>query len=144
MNQPPACLDPGAIAQDLRKHLRLGEELLAIVSRENEALRAVGEFPTYEFHQQRKNLLARLDRSLNALRTHRARWLRWAPEERAGCPEISALLRSNQEMIMKIVVRDRENEQALLRRGLVPPRHLPPVQRQQPHYVADLYRRHQS
>jgi hypothetical protein len=37
---------------------------------------------------------------------------------------------------------DRENEQLLLRRGLIPPKHLPPVQRQRPHYVAGLYQRH--
>jgi hypothetical protein len=39
---------------------------------------------------------------------------------------------------------DRENEQLLLRRGLIPPKHLPPVQRQRPHYVASLYQRHHS
>ncbi len=43
---------------------------------------------------------------------------------------------------MKIIVLDRENEQALLRRGMLPSRSLPPVQRQRPHYVADLYRKH--
>lgn len=142
MSRSPATSD--VIIQDLREHLALAEEILAIVARESEALRAEGEFPAFEFHRQRKNLLARLDRSLNALRAHRIRWQQWTPEERAGHPEVGALLRSNQELIMKIVVRDRENEQALLRRGLVPPRHLPPVQRQQPHYVADLYRRHQQ
>jgi len=36
---------------------------------------------------------------------------------------------------------DRENEQALLRRSLVPARQLPSVNRQRPHFVADLYRR---
>jgi len=42
---------------------------------------------------------------------------------------------------MKIVLLDRENEQALLRRGLVPPTQLPSVNRQRPHFVAELYRR---
>jgi len=42
---------------------------------------------------------------------------------------------------MRIIVLDRENEQALLRKSLVPPRHLPPANRQRPHFVADLYRR---
>ena len=55
--------------------------------------------------------------------------------------EIPALLRQNQDLIMKIIVLDRENEQALLRRGLVPPKHLPPAERQRPHFVANLYRR---
>lgn len=131
------------MVRDLRAHLALAEEILGMVTHEGEALREEAEFSPTQFHAQRKNLLARLDISLNALRAHRMRWQRASAEERAGYGEISSLLRANQEMIMRIVVRDRENEQALLRRGFVPPRHLPPVQRQQPHFVADLYRRHQ-
>jgi hypothetical protein len=42
---------------------------------------------------------------------------------------------------MKFILLDRENEQGLLRRGLVPPRQLPSVNRQRPHFVAELYRR---
>jgi hypothetical protein len=42
---------------------------------------------------------------------------------------------------MKILVLDRENEQTLLRRGLIPAQHLPPAQRQRAHYVSDLYKR---
>jgi hypothetical protein len=42
---------------------------------------------------------------------------------------------------MKIILLDRENEQSLLRRGMVPARELPSVNRQRPHFVADMYRR---
>ena len=42
---------------------------------------------------------------------------------------------------MKIILLDRENEQGLLRRGLVPARELPSVNQQRPNFVADLYRR---
>lgn len=142
MNAQPAAFDAESIVSDLREHLALGAEILEIVTRESEALRADGDFPAFEFHQQRKKLLARLEHSLEALRLHRRRWQQLPAEQRAEFSEVGALLRSNQEMIMKIVVRDRENEQALLRRGLLPPRHLPPLQRQRPHFVADLYRRH--
>ncbi|MBI5385971.1 MAG: hypothetical protein HZA90_14935 [Verrucomicrobia bacterium] len=138
----PATNDPDALLDQLREHHALCQEMLGIVSRENEALRGPDDFSAFPFHQQRKNLLASLDRSLNALRTHRVAWQRLSLDERARYPEVSALIRSNQDLIMKIVVFDRENEQALLRRGLVPPRHLPPAARQRPHYVADLYRRH--
>ena len=62
-------------------------------------------------------------------------------EERARHPGIGMLLRQNQDLIMKVIVLDRENEQCLLRRGLVPARELPPANRQRPHFVADLYRR---
>jgi hypothetical protein len=47
-------------------------------------------------------------------------------------------------MLMKIVLLDRDNQQALLRRGLVPPRHLPRAAGQQPHFVAGLYQRHRA
>ena len=47
-----------------------------------------------------------------------------------------------QSLLMKVLLLDRENQQALLRRGLVPAKHLPPVAAQQPHYVAGLYQRH--
>ena len=140
----PAPTDPAAIAANLRAHFALCEDVLAIVTRENQALRGPGEHPAFDFYQERKNLLPRLDQSLQQLKQHRQTWQRFTPADRARFPEIAALLRSCQDLIMRVIVLDRENEQGLLRRGLVPPRHLPPMQRQRPHYVADLYRRHQS
>jgi DNA-directed RNA polymerase subunit H (RpoH/RPB5) len=64
-----------------------------------------------------------------------------SPEERARHPEVGPLLRRNQDAAMKFILLDRENEQGLLRRGLVPPKQLPSVNRQRPHFVAELYRR---
>jgi hypothetical protein len=86
-------------------------------------------------------LLPRLNQSLNQIRQHRATWQSLSPTDRAQYPEVPGLLRQNQDLIMKIIVLDRENEQALLRKGLVPPRQLPSVNRQRPHFVADMYRR---
>ena len=95
----------------------------------------------FQFYQQKKNLLPRLKQSLDDLRKHRANWQKLSLVERAGQPEVGPLLRRNQDLTMKIIVLDRENEQGLLRRGLVPPRELPSVNRQRPHFVTDLYRR---
>jgi hypothetical protein len=130
------------MAAALRTQLALGEELLAVVARENGALREGGDFSSSDFFQQRKKLLPLLDRSLGGLKKHRQDWLRLTPVERGRHPEIAALIRANQELIMQIIVLDRENEQALLRRGLVPPRQWPSAHRQRPNYVASLYRRH--
>ncbi|MDB6031098.1 MAG: hypothetical protein JWM16_1436, partial [Verrucomicrobiales bacterium] len=96
---------------------------------------------SYEFYQSRKNILPFLDQSLTRLKKHRIDWQRLSPEERAEFPQIATLIRSSQESINKILVMDRENEQLLLRRGLLPPNKLPPAQQQRPHFVADLYRR---
>lgn len=126
---------------DLRRHLALCQEVLSLVECENQSLRDAAKGPEFETHQAKKVLLLRLDQSLDQIRQHRTTWQKLGPAERAQCPEVAALLRQNQDLIMKIIVLDRENEQVLLRKGLVPARHLPPANRQRPHYVADLYRR---
>jgi len=132
---------PADIIHDLRQHLELGHELLGVIEREGQSLRRPGKPALFEFYQLKKNLLPRLDKSLDNLRKHRINWQKLGPDERARHPEIGMLLRQNQDLTMKIILLDRENEQCLLRRGLVPPRELPAAERQRPHFVAELYRR---
>ena len=109
---------------------------------ENQALAGQSTYQPFEFYQQRKNLLPRLEESLMALRKWRNRWQQAVPAERAGCSEVKALFQSAQSLLMKVLLLYRENQQALLRHGLVPARHLPSSVVQQPHCVADAYRRH--
>ena len=115
--------------------------MLAIVERENQALRSAVAFNPTEFHQLRKSLLPRLDQSYKRLKEVRLAWQGLTPAERRRNTDVVALFRQNQDLIMKIVLLDRENEQTLLRRGLVPTTQLPSVNRQRPHFVAELYRR---
>jgi DNA-directed RNA polymerase subunit H (RpoH/RPB5) len=129
------------MVNDLRGHLALCEEILVLVEAESHALHHSESGPSFASYQAKKNLLPRLNQSLNQIRQHRATWQKLSPAERAQYPEVPGLLRQNQDLIMKIIVLDRENEQALLRQGLVPPRQLPSANRQRPHFVADLYRR---
>lgn len=126
---------------DLRGHLALCQEILTLVEKERQTLNHTEGGLAFESYQAKKNLLPRLNQSLNQIRQHRATWQKLGPTERAQYPDVPGLLRQNQDLIMKIIVLDRENEQALLRKGLVPPKQLPPAQRQRPHFVADLYRR---
>ena len=132
---------PQEIIADLQARLDLCQELMGVIEREAQALRRADQPSLFEFYQLRKNLLPRLNQSLDTLRTHRANWQKFSQDERARHPEIGMLLRQNQDLTMKLIVLDRENEQSLLRRGLVPARELPSVNRQRPHFVADLYRR---
>ena len=132
---------PSEIAADLQARLVLCQEILGVIEREAQALRRPDNPSLFEFYQLRKNLLPRLNQSLDTLRRHRANWQQYNQDERARHPEIGILLRQNQDLTMKIIVLDRENEQSLLRRGLVPARELPSVNRQRPHFVAELYRR---
>ena len=107
----------------------------------DDALRRADQPSLFEFCQLKKNLLPRLNQTLDRLRKHRVKWQSLSSDERARHPEIGPLLRRNQDLAMKFILLDRENEQGLLRRGLVPPRQLPSVNRQRPHFVAELYRR---
>jgi flagellar biosynthesis/type III secretory pathway chaperone len=132
---------PQEMIQSLTEHLGVCQELLQATEQEGQALRRADKPSLSDFYQRKKNLLPRFDQSLDCLRKHRVDWQRLSLDDRAGWPEIGILLRKNQDLTMKIIVLDRENEQALLRRGLVPPRELPSVNRQRPHFVADLYRR---
>lgn len=132
---------PEAIAGDLKQHHSLCQELLIVVEREGQALRRPETPSLFELYQLKKNLLPRLNQSLDTLRKHRINWQKFSLDERARHPEIGMLLRQNQDLTMKIILLDRENEQSLLRRGLVPARELPSPNRQRPHFVAELYRR---
>jgi flagellar biosynthesis/type III secretory pathway chaperone len=132
---------PTEIIESLNEHLGVCQELLQATEQEGQALRRSDKPSLLEFYQRKKSLLPRFNQSLDGLRKHRVNWQRLSLDERGCWPEVGLLLRKNQDLTMKIIVLDRENEQALLRRGLVPPRELPSVNRQRPHFVADLYRR---
>ena len=111
------------------------------MERESRALRAAEPFPAAEFQQSRKDLLPRLDQSYKGLKEVRIAWQSLSAAERARQGETATLLRHCQDTMMKILVLDRENEQAMLRRGLLPVSQLPSANRQRPHFVAELYRR---
>ena len=113
------------LIEELNTHLAVCRELLAIAEGEAQALRRADQPSLFEFCQLKKNLLPRLNRTLDSLRKHRVRWQSLSSDERARQPEIGPLLRRNQDLAMKFILLDRENEQGLLRRGLVPPANCP-------------------
>ena len=127
---------------DLNTHRNLCEDILQLV--ENESSRLRSSEASEEASESKKKFLAQLSESLNKIREHRVCWLRLEPAVRQAHPEIAELLRENQNLIMRILVLDRENEQALLRKGLVPTRHVPSANRQRPHFVTSMYQRHSA
>jgi len=137
-------ISPAEVASDLKAHRKLSEDILALVESESAALRRENGRGPLDSAGARKKFLAQLGESLDRIRQHRIAWLRLEPSERKGHPEIVELLRENQNLLMKILVLDRENEQVLLRKGLVPFRHLPSANRQRPHFVANLYQRNSA
>ena len=139
-----ASAPPGvpSMTTELQAHLSLCEEVLEVVTRESEALRGKESFAGQDFSSRRNALLPRLTQSLDSLRRIREARLKMDPATRAAQGETEALIRRNQDLIMKIIVLDRENEQLLLRRGLIPLGQLPASARQRPHAVAEQYLRH--
>jgi hypothetical protein len=125
---------------NLTTHLALCQEVFALVTAETEALQSPDPFPGPAFAHRRNALLPRLTQSLQSLSRCRTAWAALPAATRARCPEADSLMQRNQELIMRIVVLDRENEQTLLRRGLLSPGSLPPSRRQHPQLVARCYR----
>lgn len=128
-----------SLTADLQSHLALCQEVFDLVLRESEALRETDAFAGQAFAQQRNALLPRLTKSLDSLRRTRETWQQLDPATRARQTEAEILMRRNQDLIMKIIVLDRENEQALLRQGLLSPGQLPSANCQRPHVVAAQY-----
>ena len=137
MNTQPADLD-ATLAASLQRQQAVCWDIMKLVQDENSALAAGAARDHDQLSAARKNLLTRLNDSLNSIRTQRALWQRTQSHGPAPASQAHALLKSNLDLIMKIIVLDRENEQLLVRRGLMPPGRLPA---QQPHFVTELYRR---
>ena len=128
--------------RDLAQHASVCRECLALAEEENRRLRASGEFPAAESAERRRELLPRLESSVRSLRAHRLQWQQLPAQGRPARPEVARALRATQELVMRIVVLERENDQALLRHGLMPAAQLPSAQGQQPNFVSALYQRH--
>ncbi len=130
------------ILADLRTHQSLCRDLLALAERESQWLRSGQADSSFDASAARKALLPQLSGVVSSLRQHREAWQKLSAAERSAQPEVTFLLRQVQDLIMRIILLDRENEQGLLRRGLIPAREIPAAQQQRPHYVAGLYQRH--
>lgn len=130
------------LACDLRAHLDLCHECLALFTVENRLLRSPATWEPAEFADQRKRLLPRLESVLIKLRGSREAWQKVTLAERERCGEIKNLFQEIQNLLPRILMLDRENQQEMLRRGALPPAQLPPAASQQPNFVAGLYRRH--
>ena len=129
------------LERELRGHLELCGEILAVVQREHQHLKANRVSDLAEFFKTREGMLNRVTDAQQKMFAHKATWLRMDPAGREQYPAVGALIRQNLDLIMKIVLLDRENEQQMLRHKMVPAEHLPPPERQKPHYVAQLYNR---
>jgi hypothetical protein len=130
------------LARDLRAHLDLCHECLALFTVENRRLRSPQPWQPAEFSEHRKRLLPRLESVLIKLRGSREFWQKLTQAERDRCGEIRNLFQEIQNLLPRVLMLDRENQQEMLRRGVLPAAQLPPAAVQQPNFVASLYQRH--
>lgn len=133
---------PADVARELQTYLDLCREFLALFTEENQALRRPQECSLAGFSEERKRLLPRLESGLIKVRSFRQGWERMPASQRESCGEIMNLFRDIQNLVPRLLLLDRENQQEMLRRGLIPATQLPPAASQRPNFVANLYRRH--
>jgi hypothetical protein len=120
----------------------LCQEFLALFAEENQALRRSQPWSASPFYEERKRLLPRLESGLIKLRSFRRWWERMPVSQRESCGELEELFRDIQSLLPRLLLLDRENQQEMLRRGLIPAAQLPPAASQRPNFVANLYQRH--
>ena len=126
----------------IQGHLEVCNQLLALSQKEAAALKSATPFPTATIQAERRVLLSRLESALQLLGQKQLLWQQLGPERRARSAQVNPLIQTALDTIMRVLVLDRENEQALLRRGLLPVRSLPPVEQSHPHCVTRLYQQH--
>ena len=97
------------LKSDLQAQRQILEDLLARLQRT--------QAPSSPGADDRKNFLALLSDSLDRIRRNRNTWLRLDPAEKADHSEIAELLRESQNLILKILVLDGENERTPARAG---------------------------
>jgi hypothetical protein len=129
------------LLRDLRAFEVLCEQTLALASREHQALSGTGEYRPFDFSKMRKDLLGQLNPLTSEIKRWRQLWQQCSHVERDSVPDVKQAIQMLQNLIVKILLLDRENQQALLRRGLIPACHVTSCAAPPSNYVASLYLR---
>ena len=124
----------------LHTHHDLCNSILATVQHEHHQLKSGSVRDLKDFFIHRNGMLDQIKDAQQKLFAQKEAWQQLTPKERNAQPEIASLIQKNLDLIMKVVLIDRENEKLLLQNKLVPPSHLPPAGRQNPSLVAQRYR----
>jgi hypothetical protein len=98
------------IESTLARHLALCEETYQVLFQENRILKSTGRPPDQEFLRDKEGLLQRFDDSHKAL----------AVADRSAARHCRTSIEKTQQIVLKTLLLDRENEQLLLKCALGP------------------------
>ncbi len=133
-----------AISFDLHEFAGICEKVLSLARSEHRALSGHANYPQVKFYETRETLLADIEEMLPKFRRHRMAWEQVSQSQRELFTDLKGQFHNIQGLLMRIMLLDRENQQTMLKHGLVPAKHLPATAAQRPHFVADLYRRNSA
>ena len=131
----------GALTFDLQEFASICENALSLAKNEHQILAGQSNYQHLEFYEKRKTLLADIEEMLPKFRRHRTAWEQVSQSQRDHFTDLKRQFHNIQGLLTRVMLLDRENQQTMLKRGLVPAKHLPAAATQRPHYVADLYKR---
>ena len=118
----------------LQEHLAACELTYQLMLDENRLLKTTGAPPGDDFLGQKRAALKQLENSLSMLRALRDPLPAFTPQQRAA-------VQKTQQIVLKALLLDRENEQLLLK-SAVPPRAETPRARPTLDQIQRLYRKH--
>jgi hypothetical protein len=134
--------ESNSLVAALTAHLALCQQALGLAQEENAAVADRLAPQAAQGNATKKQLISNLGHSLDRLR--KARCDRQSAGQMSTSPDATAgaLIRANQDLMLRVLVLSRETERLFLERGWFAPRDLPSAQSRRPNFVANLYRRH--
>ncbi len=141
-------MQPREILIDVEYHNGICLKLLEIIQQENRWLSSPKDDGSQNPPDQKlkRTLLESLSDAVAKIQGHRAALLDTtknnpdAPKD----PDVQAAIQSATDLIMKIVVIDRENEKLLMKRGMVPPENIPSSYQYRPADALKAYQNNPS
>lgn len=137
-------INTSEILKDVETHNDICRQLLDIVQQENRWLSSASDVEAPPPDQNLKESLSQnLSQSVSKIQAHRAA-LNDASKrhpETTKDPTLQTAIQSATELIMKIVVIDRENEKLLMKRGMIPPGNIPSPYQYRPSEAVKAYQR---
>lgn len=126
-------MDADKVEAVLKGHIRMCTDLYELFLEEGKEMRATGVPPTEEFLEKKKGFLGALDRGIELLQR--------INENPESFPRsLAPLVKEARDLVMKIMMIDRENERLLLKASL-PPRMKQAYSKVIPGQVAKAYSR---